>query len=794
MIIPVLAALTISTSPWIIVALFGAAVLVPLAWFALRPAEPDRGALAVGLGLRLIGVALVLFALLDPQWVSPRAKQGANLVAVVADNSQGLQISAPGADTTRAEQMRTSLNGTADAVSWVELLGLDFQVRPYAFDRALRRVRDFAELDFSGERSDIGGALHALRERFSGQPLAAIVLLTDGNATDLPTGFTDAEGLPPVYPVVVGDDTTLNDFRIERADLRQTAFDDAPVSLRVTVGGNQAREQVEVAVRALTAGADDGASLPPARNVTPTGSDQLADATFDWRPTGTGVQFYEVALTARDPEAEATLLNNRRIVMVDRGQPTYRILYVGGRPNWEFKYLNRALLEDPQLDLVALLRIARREPKFEFRGRAGESNNPLYRGFNRATDEAPRYDEPVLTRVNIRDEDELRAGFPRTAEELFAYDALILDDIEADFFSPDQQLLLRRFAADRGAGILMLGGVDTLENGNYQETPLAAALPVYLDRLPTAPPFGQLTWSLTREGWLEPWTRVRAVETDERDRLIDMPRFAIANGLATAKPGATVLASLEDESGRTFPGLVSQKFGSGRVATMAVGDLWRWGLRGPVEQADLAKFWRQVSRWLVTDNARPVELRVRPATETAGVTLQVTVRDEAYQPLDLANVKLTVRRIALDGEEPGTGFTQATLPAEPDPDLPGRYTAPFHAGEAGGYLATVEVTDRTGKRLGQAEAGWVNDPAAEEFASLQPNRALLAEIARQTGGRVLQLDDTAALAELGEALSRSPAPITETTSRPVWHNSLIFLLVLGCFLSEWAWRRLKGLP
>src|SRR5690606_22856277 len=137
-------------------------------------------------------------------------------------------------------------------------------------------------------------------------------------------------------------------------------------------------------------------------------------------------------------------------------------------------------------------------------------------------EEAPRYDQPVLVRVNARDEAELRGGFPKTKEELYAYDAVMLDDMEAAFFAHEQLSLLRQFVSERGGGLLMIGGADSLDNGGYAETPLAAALPLYLDRAAQREallPEGPLHWRLTREGWLEPWARVRANESDERARL-----------------------------------------------------------------------------------------------------------------------------------------------------------------------------------------------------------------------------------------------------------------------------------
>ncbi len=789
------ALITFAGSSWWLLALPLAIILGAAAWYALRPAQPNRAALAVGLALRGLGIGLLVLTLLDPQWVVSRAKRGANIVAVLADNSRGLDITETGAEQSRAAAMQRTL--VAPVTPWREDLEREFQLRSYSFDRELRRVADFGQLDHRGDRSDLGVALRQLRDRLSDQPLAGVLLFTDGNATDLTIELADLDNLPPVYPVVVGQPGRVRDLRITRADLRQTAFDDAPVSVRAAIAGTGLTgDDVSVEVIAIDQGA--GAALPAARSLPLDSTGAENETTFEWRPSGSGIQFYTLqAQLTQDPAgaSEASILNNRRHVMVDRGQPAYRILYIGGRPNWEFKFLNRALAEDPQLDLVALLRLARREPKFEFRGRAGESNNPLYRGFDRDTDAAPRYDEPVLTRINPRDEEELRAGFPRTAESLFAYDAVILDDVEADFFDANQQMLLRRFAAERGGGLLFLGGVDSLENGGYADSPLAAALPLYLDRRASTTPRGELRWDLSREGWVEPWMRILPNAEDERNRLADMPAFLIANGLSAAKPGATVLATLSDNDGRTYPGLAAQRFGAGRVVAVAVGDLWRWGLHDATGQADLARFWRQLSRWLVTDVPQRVDLAITPdATAPEAMRLRVNVRDEAYRPLDLARVVLTIEHVPGTGDPAQNAFTSVELTAEPEVDAPGRYTARFTARDPGGYRVTAAVTDRAGKLIGTDVGGWVNDPLTAEFASLEPNTTLLNALAARTGGQVIQLDDEAALGALADTLARSPAPITESRSSPLWHNGFVFILMLGCWLAEWGWRRWKGLP
>ncbi|HAV65393.1 MAG TPA: hypothetical protein DCY13_23835, partial [Verrucomicrobiales bacterium] len=109
---------------------------------------------------------------------------------------------------------------------------------------------------------------------------------------------------------------------------------------------------------------------------------------------------------------------------------------------------------------------------------------------------------------------------------------------------------------------------------------------------------------------------------------------------------------------------------------------------------------------------------------------------------------------------------------------------------SGGYHAEAVALDEKGVEVGRAKSGWVSEPAAEEFRSLSPNRALLAQVAKQTGGEVIERGD------LGSFVKRLPtrtAPIMESWSRPLWHSPWVFLVALACFVGEWGLRRRKGM-
>jgi hypothetical protein len=350
----------------------------------------------------------------------------------------------------------------------------------------------------------------------------------------------------------------VQDIAVQQVHTTQTDFEDAPVSVQADITAHGYQDQQVTAQLLETTG-----KVAAEQTLTPSKSDELLAFRFQFRPQKQGLCFYRLNVRTRSElgrteqasrTSEATLNNNTTVLVVDRGHGPYRILYVSGRPNWEFKFLNRAVQEDDQLQLVGLIRVAKREPKFNFLGRAGESSNPLFRGFNnQSPEEVERYDQPVLIRLNTRDEFELRGGFPRTAEDLYEYHAVIVDDLESGFFTPDQATLVQKFVSERGGGFLMLGGMETFQQGRYQRTPIGDMLPVYLEPVEQTNAPGPLRYGLTREGLLQTWARLRDNEGDEKARIQTMAPFQVLNKVKEAKPGASVVATVADAEGNSLP-------------------------------------------------------------------------------------------------------------------------------------------------------------------------------------------------------------------------------------------------
>jgi uncharacterized membrane protein len=794
--------ITVGDERWlwpVAIGLLGFLVLLAISYRRGSQRLPWKIALA---SLKFVAVALLALSLVNPLWTRTRPKTGENIVAFVADNSASLSLRGVGADSRGAELAAILQDREAP---WVIRLGQDFQLRRFQIDDRVRPTEDYQSLTFTAQSSPLAGAVQSVEQRFASQPLAAIVLFTDGQATDQLLTGTLKPGIP-VFPVLPRTEGVQLDLGWEGVTVSQSPFEDAPISLTAQLRGMglpAATVAIELTKEPVPgwSNTESTAKEPlPAEETTPSDlnarqqREVVLDESgggrvrFELAPWEVGTLFYRLrARLADEPmdsavTREVTLLNNSSLVAIEHRAEPRRLLYVAGRPNWEHKFLGRALTDDRQLQLVSLIRIAKKEAKFDFRGRAGENTNPLFRGFKENPDEETEaYFEPVLIRLNTADETELADGFPKTKGLLYRYDGIILDDVEAEFFTRDQQTLIERFVAERGGALLMLGGIDTFQQGNWNKSSVRNALPIHLDR-PARLPNGELRLQLTREGWLEPWVRLRATEAEERLRLSEMPGFRTHSAVTQLKAAARVLASVVDQQGQEYPALVAQQYGQGRSAALLTGDLWRWGLKRPdSESADLSKAWRQLARWLVAET--PSRIEIDQALVSGALQLRVRVRDREFQPVE--NATVTVEILDPRGEV-------QSQPAEPTLQAVGEFAVLVQQREAGCYRVRVTAAvPGTEAELLSAESGWVHDPLATEYAAAEVNRQLMEQWAEETGGRVLQVDELESLVDL---LQRRDLPVMELETRPLWHTPWLIGLALTCLLAEWGLRRWGGLP
>lgn len=765
-------------------------------WFSYRRTVDIRARL-FGTILRSLGLAILLACLLEPLRSVRVPKPQANSVAVVLDNSRSMRALYSGQDSVGPNEKanpggaanESMVSGFREVIEesqgWLAPIEEVFRVRKYLFGQQVQSVDSFANWNGTDVHSQLYTALTNVQERVGSESPSAIVMFTDGQTSQapLPSGV-------PVYPVLIpSTSSSKRDLWIEEIRVQSSEFETAPLSMQVRLGQEGLKsEPVEVGLYDL-----EGKELELQRLTLGEGGKEGL-VRFQIRPREAGPQAYRVrARILREVAGyERTLDNNDRFVAVDRGTGPYRVLYVSGRPNWEFKFLRRALNEDPEILLTGLVRIAKKQPKFSFRGKNMDDTNPLFSGFEDVPEETKeKIDEPVFARLGVQSKDELTKGFPRDAEELFAYSAVILDDLELEFFTTTQMQLLRQYVTQRGGALLVLGGQESFRGRNFKESILGQMLPVYGD---TKDPemiepqleqgaVGGVRYSLTREGWLQPFLRLKDNEVEERRRIDAMPGFQVWNRVQGVKAGSRVLAEGQQEDGSSVPLFAVQKFGKGTTGAFMVGDMWRWGLMSTEEiSSPVSQAWRQLVRGLIVDVPKRVTLETKYDDNVPNLRrIYVRVKDSSFMAMDNSTVKLTIT--------PSQGASIQSV-AFPSQETAGLYESSVLLKESGVIKIDAVVESSEGDTVGQGASWFVHEPEVNELKKCELDTKTLERIARESGGEVLEFKE---LGGLAGRISPRNLKYTEQRIEPLWHSPWWLLSALFCLALEWWWRRRHGM-
>lgn len=617
-----------------------------------------------------------------------------------------------------------------------------FQLQILRFDRDIRDLQPGSNLPPAGTGTSLETALSTTRKhRGEGQPLAGVVLLSDGAdnlSRQLPQVLeTYRRERIPVHTVAVGRESLGKDVQVSQVTFTPRILPGSStrgvVSL-TSVGYPGRRVSVEVR---------ESGTLVASQPVTLNGSDTSQLVELSLTPEGTGLKHYTVSVAPQP--GEAIRRNNRRHLLLHVEDSRPRILYLEGTPRWEFKFIRRALRDDRNLQLVTLLRTS--DNKFYHQGLEGE--------------------------------DLLAAGFPQTPDQLYPYKGLILGSIEAGYFTPSQQEMMVDFVGERGGGFMMLGGRSSFDAGGYAGTDIGAMLPVHLgDREPESSYVTDwLNFDLTAYGRQHPALQLTSDPAANLRRWREMPPISAYNRILRAKPGAAVLARA-GSGGRRAILLAAHRFGSGRAIAFMPASSWHWQMGLAHTDRTHATFWRQLLRWLVASSSDP---------------LQVTFDREIYQDEDAVGIEVAVKdaffRSAGDREveatiaSPGSATGRLSLSRSG-----GDYAGRFQPGERGIHQVRVKAS-RDGLEPESAEAYFLVTRAHREFFNAGANPRFLRRISRETGGRHYTLEEAA---RLPEEITYADSPNTVLQVLPLWDMPFLFTLLGVLLCSEWFLRKRWG--
>ncbi len=719
--------------------------LVAFFTYARVRADVPRSTRIILAAIRTAALIVIGVCLMRPTLLVSTALPRQNYVAVLIDDSRSMRL--PGTDgKPRGAFVQQQLG--ANGALLKDLAGR-YTLRTFKFSSGAEKVSGTSDMTYAGDETQLGHALDHVRQEMAGVPLAGIVVVTDGadnSSAPLSESLLSLRNSSvPVFTVGVGPNHFTRDVQIGRVQaprrvlkgstlvvdvpITQRGYAGHKVPLTVEDGGRIVSEQ-EIELPA------DGATTPVRVHFTAT---EDGDRTYKFR-------------IASLP-GELVTQNNSQDAFVTVEDRRDKILYFEGQPRWELKFVRRAVVDDPNLQLVVLQRTA---------------------------------DEKFL-RLDVDNGQELVAGFPTTREELFAYRGVIIGSVEASFFTHAQLQLLADFASKRGGGLMFIGGSHAFAEGGYEGTPLADAMPVIFEKRDADPTYKSLPVKVmpTRIGATHPATQLGGSERESTEHWAKMPELTTVNFIHRAKPGATVLlTSPAPRAGENQVVLAAQRYGKGRTIALTPQDTWLWHMDAAVPLADKTyeTFWRQLLRWLVSDVADPVYATV--STETPlphqPVTVFASVEDSTFNPVNDAGVTLSVT-------EPSGARTE--VPMEWTVSKDGEYRATFTPSEPGAYDVKVNAT-RKGASLG-TNSTFVSASAGErEYFDAEMREPLLQRIAKETGGRFYTPSN---VSSLPEDIRYSGGGSTSREEMDLWDMPFVFLLLIALLGAEWGVRRAKGL-
>jgi len=719
----------------------------------LRPrVRLSKRTTATLIGLRVALLTLMVVLLLRPVVVVSSVIPRSSYVAMVIDDSVSMKLRDVPGGATRLDTVKQALfNNTPGKESFLNQLDRKFKTNLYGFAGGLARLKDGNDLFGEGRTSDLAGALDETIKRSSGMPLSAVVLATDGASNvprDLAAVLRELRARDiPVFTVGVGNTARPMDAELTRVNMPRRVLVGSRLNIETIVGlSGYGATKVLLNVR------EDGRAIKT-EEVNLRGNDTQA-VNLEITPATPGIHRYTVEVTPLD--GELTVENNKQDSLVEVIEGPLRILHVEGEPRWELGKIRESIQPNEKNVTVVSLQ------------RTGE--NKFYR-------------------QGVGAQTELATGFPKTEEELFSYQGLIIGSVEAGFFTADELRSIEAFVARRGGGLLAIGGRLAFDGGKYKGTPIEDLLPVSLtgesvdDANSFTPVYKPV---LTGAGQTHPITRLNEDRGANQKAWNEMAPISVSEVLTNIKPGASVLLEARRVQGSgtlVAPLLIQQRYGRGQTLALTAADTWRWRMKMDSKNNAHETFWRQMLRYLVSGTPQQVEIGTEKEVYALDdmVSIVADIRDKKFNPVGDAHA--TARVTKPSGLVVDVPLKFTTL------NSVNTYAGEFKADELGDHR--IELIGNSAS-LGQlsARSNMLVSDLNREYYSAAQNSDLLKRIAAETGGKYYTAGEAQSL--LDDLIYRQ-SPYSERVTKDLWDMPINFMLIIGLLSAEWFLRKREGL-
>ncbi|MBR1512723.1 MAG: hypothetical protein IJ622_00350 [Bacteroidales bacterium] len=282
--------------------------------------------------LRTMMVALVVLLLFNPLIRQKFSSVETPTIVLAHDNSASVALCKDSAFyrndyREQLEQFRKNLNA-------------DFQVDEYVFGE---EMRDFDQLDFSDQLTDLSAVLKSLDRRYYKRNVGAVLLFSDGIYN---RGFEPellAENFPyPIHTVVLGDTVAYPDLAIRDVHYNKVVSLGATFPVRVTLSAR------DMAGRKAQLTLKESGRIIEKRDIDIPSNRFSKEIDFMLDATKKGVMAIDIEVGGVSEEEQ--LLNNVRHIFVEVLDQKYKLLCVAASPHPDLAALRSVLNDNYEVD------------------------------------------------------------------------------------------------------------------------------------------------------------------------------------------------------------------------------------------------------------------------------------------------------------------------------------------------------------------------------------------------------------------------------------------------------------
>lgn len=713
--------------------------------------------------LRLTALALVVLILLNPKMVTEIQLELPGRTLVLMDTSGSMDQRDPlqsdelavarnlsGIESSELPSRGKIALASLETHDILPRLAEKNRVHLYSFDQDVSEIKEIDSIrptSFNGEETLIGRAVVDVLQRFGPDPVAGVVLLSDGRDNSSVHPFelirpSLARKQVPIHVVALGKYQEFQNFSVPTLNMPRSAELGFPIQIEAGVRLSGIPGEVKVSLLR-------NKEVIEQRDLVATGGDELIEIKFIDTVLKKGTYRYTIEVPVHPQEKN--LHDNRRSSNLLATEKNYRVFFASGHATPEYLAIRDFLLRDHGLASSCLLMSA---------------------------------DSQYPQNGDIRIE-----KFPETSVELEEYDVIILLDPNPEGLPEDFVYHLRKFVAEVGGSLLYVAGEHYTHalSTSIRSASLLDLIPVFLEGThPSELLTHHKPWRplLTAAGMNHP---LCSLNNDTKLSLTlwkTLPPFHYAYAASQIKPATLVLA--ENTSNHVI--VATMQAGMGQSIYLGSDDFNNWG---DADTRYPERFWAGLVRYLAesrrTQGRRRSYLETDRDRYTQRDTIQVFVHivDTEGSSTLPSFVEVDIERLSTHKENTAVSGVHLTnnakqpshLRLQGDPKKPGKYKGFFRPTTIGEYLLRFEDQERIVPVR----------PISSEWDDTTPDFKTLEKVANASGGTFRVWRD---IEELPERLpAASQKQLVGRRIATLWDSAALMLLFCGLLIAEWILRK-----